>query len=93
MFLLNKNNVFCARQKKNKLVYFVVYTRFITFVGKFRMMKKLLTLSIMAIAITSMAVTEPKAPKGVTKRDTLRVDTIPLDSITIVDQYSPAPQM
>ena len=56
-------------------------------------MKKLLTLSILAIAITSMAVTEPKEPKGVTKRDTLRVDTIiPLDSM-IVNEYSPAPQM
>ena len=63
------------------------------FVGKFRTMKKLLTLSIMAIAITSMAITEPKAPKGVTKRDTLRVDTIiPLDSM-IVNEYSPAPQL
>ena len=85
--------MFCARQKKNKLVYFVVCARFITFVGKFRMMKKLLTLSILAIAITTMAVTEPTEHKGVTKRDTLRVDTIPLDSITIVDQYSSAPQM
>ena len=56
-------------------------------------MKKLLTLSIMAIAITSMAVTEPTEHKGVTKRDTLRVDTIiPLDSM-IVNEYSPAPQM
>jgi len=63
------------------------------FVGKFRMMKKLLTLSIVATAITSMAVTEPKAPKGVANRDTLRVDTIiPLDSM-IVNEYSPAPQM
>lgn len=47
----------------------------------------------MAVAITSMAVTEPKEPKGVTKRDTLRVDTISLDSITIVNQYSTAPQL
>jgi len=71
----------------------VFFARFITFVGKFRMMKKLLTLSILAIAITSMAVTEPKEPKGVTKRDTLKMDTIiPLDSM-IVNEYSPAPQM
>ena len=47
----------------------------------------------MALALTAMAVTEPNAAKDVTNRDTLRVDTIPLDSITIVDQYSPAPQM
>ena len=55
-------------------------------------MKKILSLSIMALALTAMAVTEPKEPKGVTKRDTLRVDTIiPLDSM-VVNEYSPLPQ-
>jgi len=57
-------------------------------------MKKLLTFALVVIGITGMAVTTPNKPqKDAYKGDTVKVDTIPLDSITIVNKYSPAPQL